>query len=322
MAERQTTVGAFVLGGALLGVAAVVLFGKFHPFSATNNAVVIFDGAINGLGIGAPVTLEGVQVGTVEKIGIKFDPASHKAYIPVTVQLRADRTKSTEHSQGLTAEGLPDLIRHGLRAELHMQSFVTGQEEIDLSFDPATPAQLHPGISDLTEIPVRESEMQKLTDTLTTLPLKTIATNADEMLVSIRSLADRLDKDLPPLVTSVKETSDRSRVTVDTATDTIRDLDKRLDVTLASIDRLANSGTQQLDSRGAELHDLLLNSNNTVTEARQTLAGLHDITAPSSADRANLDSSLRDLAAAASALRGFATDVERNPQLLLMGRRN
>ncbi|QHC34952.1 MlaD family protein [Komagataeibacter xylinus] len=323
MAERQTTVGAFVLGGALLGVTAIALFGQFHPFSPTNRAVVVFDSPINGLGVGAPVTFDGVQVGHVDHIAVQFDPQTHQAYIPVTVELEANGARMAgSHGRALDANELPKLIENGLRAELHMQSFVTGQEEIDLTFDPGIPAHLHPGLSPLIEIPTRESEMQKLTDALTALPLKNIANNADAMLVSVRTLADKLDQDLPPLVDSVRATSDHTRVTVDTATDTIRDLDKRLDTTLASIDHLADTGTAQLDARGGELHTLLVNSNDTVTEARGALAGLHDITAPSSADRSNIDSSLRDLAAAAAALRGFATDVERNPQLLLMGRRN
>jgi paraquat-inducible protein B len=37
--------------------------------------------------------------------------------------------------------------------------------------------------------------------------------------------------------------------------------------------------------------------------------------------RANFEATLRDLAASAASLRGFASDVEHNPQLLLTGRR-
>jgi paraquat-inducible protein B len=48
---------------------------------------------------------------------------------------------------------------------------------------------------------------------------------------------------------------------------------------------------------------------------------LQDILSPRSIDRANLDAALRDIAASAASLRGFSSDIERNPQLLLMGRR-
>jgi paraquat-inducible protein B len=48
---------------------------------------------------------------------------------------------------------------------------------------------------------------------------------------------------------------------------------------------------------------------------------LKGLTSERAASRANLESTLRDLAAAAASLRGFANDVEHNPQLLLTGRR-
>jgi paraquat-inducible protein B len=58
-----------------------------------------------------------------------------------------------------------------------------------------------------------------------------------------------------------------------------------------------------------------------VQQARETLNDLRSLTSIRGETRANLDSTLRDLAAAAASLRGFANDVEHNPQLLLTGRR-
>ena len=51
------------------------------------------------------------------------------------------------------------------------------------------------------------------------------------------------------------------------------------------------------------------------------LNDLKSLTSSRGESRVNLDSTLRDLAAAAAALRGFSNDVEHNPQLLLTGRR-
>jgi paraquat-inducible protein B len=45
------------------------------------------------------------------------------------------------------------------------------------------------------------------------------------------------------------------------------------------------------------------------------------VTSDRGAVRANLESTLRDLAAAAASLRGFTHDVEHDPQLLLTGRK-
>lgn len=85
MAEKQTVIGAFVFGGLVLAIGAVVLFGNFRLLSPTARAAVVFQGSISGLSVGAPVTFRGVRVGAVESIVLQFDPQSRAAYIPVTI---------------------------------------------------------------------------------------------------------------------------------------------------------------------------------------------------------------------------------------------
>lgn len=70
MANKETAVGAFVIGGVALGMAALVFFGNFNIFSSTKQAVVVFQGSTSGLSIGAPVTFRGVRVGAVDGISI------------------------------------------------------------------------------------------------------------------------------------------------------------------------------------------------------------------------------------------------------------
>ena len=208
-ANRQTAVGAFVLGGIVLGLGAIVLFGKFSLFNPSVRAAIVFQDSIAGLSVGAPVTFRGVRVGAVERIAIKFDPKTRVAYIPVTVTLEPGRALITEPDDQRTSI-LADLITHGLRAELNVQSFVTGQSEINLDFDPASPSVLHRGITSLPEIPTRQSTLQKAREQLSQLPLRELADNASATLQSLRALAEKLNQDLPPLVDSLKATSDRS----------------------------------------------------------------------------------------------------------------
>jgi paraquat-inducible protein B len=318
--DKQTTVGAFVLGGVVLAVAAIVLFGKFNLFNPSVRAAVVFENSIAGLAVGAPVTFRGVRVGAVETIGIEFDPKNKVAYIPVTVRLEPSRALITRKTSESTV-ALTTLITRGLRAELNLQSFVTGQSQIDLDFDPASAPVLHPDIVSLPEIPTRQSTLQKATEQLSQLPLRELADNTKATLVSLRGLSEKLDRDLPPLVESLKTTSDRSAQTVQTAAEAIKELQGRLDTTLSAIGQVATSGDQQLNQRGAELHTLLVESNRTMVQVRDLMGDLRGFTAERGGARANIDSTLRDLAAAAASLRGFANDVEHNPQLLLTGRR-
>ncbi|MBO1326078.1 MlaD family protein [Acetobacter sp. TBRC 12305] len=312
--NRKTLIGAFVLLGGGLALFIVMAFGHMRLFSPSREAAVVFQNSITGLSVGAPVNFRGVKVGTVKSITLRFDPEDHKAYIPVVLTLEPDQIHVVRDGVGGGEINIQSLIANGLRAELNLLSFVTGQSNIELDFDKTVVPVLHPRITNLPEIPVRLSTVEKLKDTLGQLPIKDISRHADAALLSVTALSDSLRTELPPLVESVKATSDHSRVTVDTATTAIKALQEKLSVTLNKMDTLLETGNTQLNARGADLHA-------TLTSATKTLDSLQDVLSPRSVDRANLDAALRDIAASAAALRGFASDVESNPQLLLMGRR-
>ncbi|MFT8676561.1 MAG: MlaD family protein [Acetobacter sp.] len=311
--NRKTLIGAFVLLGGGLALFIVMAFGHMRLFTPSREAAVVFQNAITGLSVGAPVNFRGVKVGTVKSISLRFDPEEHKAYIPVVLTLEPDQIHVVRDGSGGDIN-IQTLIANGLRAELNLLSFVTGQSNIELDFDKSVVPVLHPRITSLPEIPVRLSTVEKLKDTLGQLPIKEISRHADAALLSVTTLSDNLRTELPPLVESVKATSDRSRVTMDAATAAIKALEEKLSLTLVKMDTLLETGNTQINARSADLHA-------TLTSATRTLNSLQDVLSPRSVDRANLDSALRDIAASAAALRGFATDVESNPQLLLMGRR-
>ena len=317
---RQVAVGGFVLGGTVLVLGAVVLFGKFSLFHPPLRAAVVFEDSISGLSVGSPVTFRGVRVGAVQGIALQFDAGTHVATIPVTVQLDPGSVRVTPQ-EGVAAPDLAQLVARGLRAELNTQSFVTGQSQIDLDFDPASPAVLHAGSTSLPEIPTRQSTIQRVKDQISQLPLRELADNANATLRSLRGLSEKLDAALPPLVESLRATSDRSAQAVDDMAQAVRHLQERADATLGDISRLAVAGDRQLGQRGADLHTLLASSTQAVQQARDMLGDVQGLTSNRAAARVNIESALRDLAAATASLRGLANAVERNPQLLLTGRR-
>jgi paraquat-inducible protein B len=325
--KRDTLVGAFVLGGIILGVAAAVLFGNFNIFNPSVRAVVVFQDSVSGLSIGAPVTFRGVPLGAVDGIGIEYEAKTNTAFIPVTVRLDPSRAL-IEPIGGDRTYNLEQLIKRGLRAELNVQSFVTGQSQIDLDFYPGSATTLHPEVSNLPEIPTRQSALQRARDQLSQLPLHELIDNASATLQSLRGLAEKLNQALPPLVDSLKTASERATGTMasadeamKSATDAIHSLQGKLDTTLGAITTVAVNGDKQLTQRSADLHTLLTTSSQTMAEAREVLDNLKTVTSSRAATRQNLESAIRDLAAMTASLRGFASDIERNPQLLLTGRK-
>ncbi|WP_428672840.1 MlaD family protein [Reyranella sp.] len=321
MADRQTAIGAFVLGGIVLGLGTIVLFGNLRLWSPATRAAVVFEGSVSGLSVGAPVTFRGVRVGAVSGIVIQYDARTQTVLIPVTLQLDSGRVRVSDETAGQPVVDLPNLIARGLRAELNTQSFVTGQSVINLDFNPAAPAVLHPGASALVEIPTQQSTIQRVTQQLSDLPLRELAESAIATLESVRKLSDRLDSDLPPAIASIKATSEGATHMTDTATQAIVGVQEKLATALDHITQLAVNADRRLGERSGDLRVLLGSANQTVVQARDALRDLKGLTSDRGAARINLEATLRDLAATAASLRGFASDVERNPQLLLTGRR-
>lgn len=305
--NKKTQIGAFVILGSVLLLFIIMTFGHLRLFSSSKDVAVVFQNSISGLSVGAPVNFRGVKVGSVKSITLHFDPADRKAYIPVIITLEPGQMHVVRDVPGQTRVSFQEMIDNGLRAGLNLQSLVTGQSDIELDFDKSVPAVFHPRITELPEIPVRLSAMEKLKNTLEQIPIKDISQHADTALLSITALSETLRQKLQPLI-------DHAQDTAIAATDTIKDLHTQLDETLLKMNHLLDAGTSELDQRGTDLHL-------TLSSATKTLNALQDILSERSADRANLDAALRDIAVTAASLRGFASDVERNPQLLLMGRK-
>ena len=65
---NPTLIGAFVLGAIILGTVVVLLLAGGQWFQEKRQHMLYFDGAAQGLQVGAPVVFLGVKVGTVKRI--------------------------------------------------------------------------------------------------------------------------------------------------------------------------------------------------------------------------------------------------------------
>jgi len=200
-------------------------------------------------------------------------------------------------------------------------SLISGQTGVDLDLLSSEPPRLHSEIATLPEIPVAGPAGGSLAQQLGELPLQQIATNANLALRSVRHLADSLNGTLPPLLDTATRSSAMAGQAFGAARLSLIRLQHRVDATLVGIDRLTAAGHSQLEKRGADLHSLLVSSNQAVLEARNTLGNFESLTDAQSPARANLEETLRDLSDASASLRGLAADIEQNPRLLLTGRR-
>ncbi|WP_419728521.1 MlaD family protein [Lichenicola sp.] len=327
MAARQTLVGLFVLVGLGLAMGAVLVFGSLHLLSPVQQAVIYFHGGVGGLAPGAPVTFRGVRVGSVETISLYVNPVDLQARIPVTLQLDTGRVLLERPARASEQVDLPQLVAAGLRGQLVMQSFVTGQMAVDLDIQPNSGAVFSGQKSSLVEIPTIQSEFEQLREQIPKLPLRDLAESSQRTLHSIEHLADTLDTNLPPLIASLPPLIASLKVTADGLHDTgplinssVQEVRDQALQTIAHYDALSASLRGQVAVRGPELARLLATANQTADHARHLTATIDALAGDRSEARLNLETSLRDLAAAADSLRGIARDVESDPSLVLRGR--
>ena len=132
---NRMMIGGFVVLAVIIMAASLVVFGSGKFFKKTNKYILYFDESVKGLSVGAPVLFQGVQVGSVTSIILQADFVKMKTQIPVIIEIEPDRCKvrTGERSYRKVAE---KLIEMGLRAQLVMQSFITGQLMIELDFYP------------------------------------------------------------------------------------------------------------------------------------------------------------------------------------------
>src|SRR5688572_13458689 len=142
--SNPVMIGAFVIGAVVLGVIGITIFGSGRLFRETYKYVCYFESDVSGLATGANVKLKGVKMGTVDSILLSvgdmaaLSGAREKFYVPVIIELDADKTSALGSRTKPDPEIISNLITRGLRAQLASESFVTGVLYVKLDLFPAT----------------------------------------------------------------------------------------------------------------------------------------------------------------------------------------
>lgn len=335
-AASPMAIGGFVLGGLVLLVAGVLWFGGRQYFQPKVEYVVYFDSSVNGLIIGAPVSVQGVQVGTVKHIDIMWDKESLTVLKPVVLELDLE-TMHDLHGAELTVgfgrekqrANLDKLIEAGLRARLELQSLLTGRLYVELSFYPGQPPHLvgkdYEGHMELPSIPTRTDELRN---------------TLEDLVRQYRKIPfDRIIQDLTATLSNFREF---------TASDDLKAARRDLALALSDAHLMLEKLNRQIDPvsgrflatteemqgllkdlRG-ELKPLVTNSREALVAAQKALAtadatmrklqGTLDSAEAFTGPDSNLDQAIVELRATSRAVRDLADTLERNPDALIFGK--
>jgi len=167
---NKVAIGGFVIGGIGLAVLALLVFGSGKFFQKKSMHVMFFEGSVKGLNVGAPVKFRGVDIGAVKNIKLAINPEDLEFFVPVYVEIFENRISILEDKEMEKFENLKTvdiLVKEmGLRAQLQMQSLLTGQLFINYDFYPESPIRKVELEKKIYEIPTIPTTLQMLTETL------------------------------------------------------------------------------------------------------------------------------------------------------------
>ncbi|MDH5203892.1 MAG: MlaD family protein [Nitrospirota bacterium] len=307
---NKTLIGVFVTGAIALIVIAVLIFGSGKFFKKTHKYVMFFEGSVQGLNIGSPVIFKGVKVGSVTDIDLIVDPKDRTLRIPVFIELEPGRIKGVTQQFRRDPKAIQNAIDKGLRAQLQMQSFVTGQLMIGLDFLPDKPALYVGLVKEYQEIPTIPTALEELSKTLQELPLKEIFTKLDLTFEGIQKLVN----------------SPKTKESIESLNHILKDTQKLVQHINEKIDPLMVSLTKTSDAT----YDTLVQAKSTMSTTKDTLKSTQDILKQAEKTLGTfsedsrlvyeLNRTLRELSAASRSVKFLSEYLERHPEALLKGK--
>ncbi len=306
-----TLIGAFVLGSVALVVIGLMIFGGGRFFTERVRYVAYFEESVSGLSEGAPVNFRGVKVGSVSHIEVQLDAQDLSVRIPVYIQLERRRIREVG---GAIPDGgiLPDLIERGLRAQLQLQSLVTGQLYVELDLHPDRKARyVRPDGPD-PEMPTIRSSMAEITETFESLSIQELVTAAQQALGGINALVN--SQDVAEILSGVNQLVNSPEI-LQLVTDA--------DLAVGELRTFIRNTDGHIDDLDENLEETLEEANKTLQGIQETLIVAQEtfsIGADESPMRYELEQVLSELASAARSIRVLAEYLEHNPDALLRGK--
>jgi paraquat-inducible protein B len=207
---NKTVVGLFVVGGLVLLMIGILVFGSGLLFKRTIKFVLYFDGSIKGLSIGAPVMFRGVSIGAVKDISLIYDKKVGTIMLPVIVEIEQDRIKGAPNFGEWGGD--KKMIELGLRGKLEILNFLTSQLMISFDFYPDKPAQLRGILKTYPELPTLPISPD-IFELMNQIPIKDIAKNLEATVKGLNLLVNSSDlqKSLYELRNTLQETKQTMR---------------------------------------------------------------------------------------------------------------
>ena len=262
-------------------------------YARKNKWLLHFDSGVRGLKAGAPVELQGIQMGQVLDVNLEFDVDKEAFKIPVLIEIEPDRVKASgQLPKGAEGQKIMDfLVEKGLRAQLKTGSLITGQLLVAIEMHPEAPPAKINWEGRYPELPTVPTAMEEMTTSLTQLlnkfeklPIEQIGNDLRDTVAGAKQLIN--SPDLQKSITALNETLGQAQKFV----------------------AALNTGV------APEMKTAVSNLNSALIQAQKLTKSLNSNVAP------QLDRTLKELQAAARSIKVWAAYLERNPEALIRGK--
>ena len=325
-----------MVGGIGLAVLAILVFGSGKFFQQKSMHVMFFEGSVQGLSVGAPVKFRGVDIGEVKKIELSINPDNLEFYVPVYAEIFPNRIsilggKKVEEidDKGVT----DDLVNEmGLRAQLQMQSLLTGQLFINYDFYPDTPIRKVGLEKRAYEVPTIPTALQVVTDTLEQFVEDLRKANFPQIVADIAQTAKGANKlmnsadliesaanlnialmDMQKFLKSGDELAGKLNSRVETAADSF---ESAMDDTR----KLARNIDTHVDPLVSDIENTLAAVRSSFAETQSLMIEARKLIAENSTLRQELMMMLESLADASRSLEELTDYLQQHPESIIKGK--
>jgi paraquat-inducible protein B len=324
---NPATIGAFIVGAIILLIVGILVFSSEAWFNKNDRFIVFFDESINGLNIGAPIKLSGVNIGQVTEINVERDRKLNQILVPVIFEVNPKKIKNFDDiSQGnLDKSTVDDLINSGLRMQLKLSSMLTGQLFIEALFLPNTEAKLYGHRPNLTEIPSVPSSSEEIQKTLRSFL-------ADIKNVDFKKFFNDIEKTISNIeeLTGSEQTRETftalnaSMLDFEQIMSTLKDesilISRDLRKTINRADQLILTFDANAGPLLKETQQTMVSAKTALKQLNSALINIESLTNSDSPISQDLQTALQELARAARSTRVMMDYLERHPDALIYGK--
>jgi paraquat-inducible protein B len=262
-------------------------------YARKNKWLLYFNGDVGGLKSGAPVELNGIQIGSVLDVNLEFDVEKVSFSVPVLVETVEGRIKATgKMPEGAEEQKVMDyLVAKGLRAQLKTGSLITGQLLVALEMHPEAPPAKINWEGSYPEFPTIPTAMEEITTSLTQLlkkleklPIEQIGSDLQDTISGANRLVNSPELQQSPA--ALNETLNQAQKFV------------------AALNK----------DVAPEMKSAVSNLNAALIQAQKLARSLNSNVAPQA------DRTLKELQSAARSIKVWAEYLERHPEALIRGK--